>query len=105
MSTDDILRSFTYEQCKQFIGQTFQVRFEDGTIDLLLDSVHLLVEKHVSPQMLRDTFSLQFRGPGDRMLKQGMFAVYNESIGEVLPIFLVPLGREADGFLYEAVFN
>jgi hypothetical protein len=101
----DILHSFTYEQFNQFIGQTFQVRFEDGAMDLVLERVNLLMEKHVSPQMHRDAFSAHFRGPGERMLKQGTFSIYNESIGQVVPIFLVPVGREADGFIYEAVFN
>lgn len=103
----DILRSLTYETARTYLGQNFQIRFDDGTtIDLNLEEVQLLMEKHVNPRMKRDAFSLLFRGPRDLHLRQAMYPVYHDELGGPLPIFLVPLSRgESGGFLYEAVFN
>lgn len=51
----------------------------------------------------RMQFSLIFRGPADRLLPQGTYAVTHEALGEQ-ELFLVPLGRDADGVRYEAAF-
>lgn len=51
----------------------------------------------------RVQFSLVFRGPADPMLTQGTYAVTHEALGEQ-DLFLVPLGRDADGVRYEAAF-
>lgn len=49
-------------------------------------------------------FSLLFRGPTAPVLGQGMHDLDNPNLS--LPgIFLVPLGPEGDGQLYQAVFN
>ena len=50
------------------------------------------------------TFSLFFRGPLDPQLSQGTYPLECESLGS-LPLFLVPMGRNAEGMTYEAVFN
>lgn len=103
----DVLRSLTYETARTYLGNNFQIRFDDGTtIDLHLEDVTLLMEKHINPRMQRDSFSLLFRGPSNLHLQQSMYPVYHEQLGGPLPIFLVPLSRGEDGaYLYEAVFN
>ncbi|HEU4887237.1 MAG TPA: hypothetical protein VFV49_05075 [Thermoanaerobaculia bacterium] len=102
----DVLSSLTYETAKTFLGQNFQIRFDDGaTIDLTLEEVLLLMEKHVNPRMKRDTFSMQFRGPLEPGLRQGMYPTYHEQLGGPIQLFLVPLNRGENGYLYEAVFN
>lgn len=106
MSTDtDILHSFTYEQLKEYTGQRFEVRFTDGSVDLQLEEVTLLMEKHVDSRMHRDAFALHFRGARELMLGQGTYAIWHETLGGPLPIFLVPLTPDAHGSLYEAIFN
>lgn len=52
----------------------------------------------------QEQFALTFRGPRDRFLGQGTFPVAHPGLGR-FDLFLVPVGQEADGFLYEAVFN
>jgi hypothetical protein len=52
----------------------------------------------------REPFSLLFRGPAEPMLPQKSYALSNEHTGPI-EIFLVPVGRDAAGLLYEAVFN
>lgn len=51
-----------------------------------------------------ECFSLLFRGSAQRMLPQGMWKVAAPG-GETIDLFLVPVGREEDLYLYEAVFN
>lgn len=51
----------------------------------------------------RMQFSLVFRGPAEPMLPQGTYAVTHEAVGEQ-HLFLVPLGRDAEGVRYEAAF-
>jgi hypothetical protein len=100
----DVVRSLTYETAKTYIGQKFQIRFDDGaTIDLNLEHVELLMEKHINPRMKRDAFSMQFRGPMEP-LQQAIYPIHHDELGP-LSIFLVPLSRGANGYLYEAVFN
>lgn len=102
----DVLRTLTHEQASGYIGDAFQIRFDDGTtVDLRLEEVQLLTEKHVNPMMKRDAFALHFRGPREIQLKQATYPVYHEQLGGPLYVFLVPIGVNATGFEYEAVFN
>lgn len=52
----------------------------------------------------RPPFALLFRVRTRDQLPQGMFALTHERL-ERLELFLVPVGRDADGLLLEAVFN
>ena len=49
-------------------------------------------------------FSLLFRGPTEPRMAQQIFHLQHEVLGE-LDLFLVPIGKEAAGALYQAVFN
>jgi hypothetical protein len=49
-------------------------------------------------------FSVFFRGPLDYLLPQGTYHMEHKKMGTV-SLFIVPVGREQDGFRYEAVFN
>ena len=51
-----------------------------------------------------ERFSLIFRGPENYFLQQHTYPLEHEALG-LQHIFLVPVGREAGGFRYEAVFN
>ena len=52
----------------------------------------------------REQFSLFFRGPQEYLFPQATYHLEHEKMGP-MDIFIVPIGREADGFRYEAVFN
>ena len=49
-------------------------------------------------------FSLIFRAPGDAPLRQGVYRVDHDKIGSI-DLFLVPIGKDANGVEYQAVFN
>ena len=52
----------------------------------------------------RQPFSLVFRGPAKPLLPQAIYRLESDAV-EPLEIFLVPIGRDADGVTYEAIFN
>ena len=52
----------------------------------------------------RAPFSILFRGPVDRAVEQGSYALRHETMGELL-LFLVPVGADENGVRYEAIFN
>jgi hypothetical protein len=49
-------------------------------------------------------FALRFTGPLEPQLEQQTYDLIN-SDGDTLAIFLVPVARDANGMLYEAIFN
>jgi hypothetical protein len=49
-------------------------------------------------------FSVFFRGPSEYLLPQATYHMEHEKMGE-MDLFIVPVGREQEGFRYEAVFN
>jgi hypothetical protein len=61
------------------------------------------IVEHVKNES-QETFSIFFHGPPTMFMQQGLRHLKNESLGEV-SMFLVPVGQDADGFQYEAVFN
>lgn len=102
----DVLRSLTCEEARDLVGSRFQVRFDDGlTVDLQLEEVVLVMEKHVSPQMHRDAFAMHFRGPRNQQLQQGTYPIVHDTLGGPLPMFIVPIAVEQPGVLYEAIFS
>jgi hypothetical protein len=54
--------------------------------------------------MHRAPFSLLFRNTSSFLFPQQTYRMRHARLGE-LGIFLVPVARERDGFLYQAVFN
>jgi uncharacterized protein DUF6916 len=52
----------------------------------------------------RTPFALRFRGPVEPLLPQGTYRLEHASIGP-LEIFIVPLGVNAEGTRYEAIFT
>ena len=51
-----------------------------------------------------EPFSLVFRAPATFNRDQGIYELQHDGLG-ALSIFLVPIGRDATGLRYEAVFN
>ncbi len=51
-----------------------------------------------------EVFSLLFHGPVEYPLQQRIYRLQHDQLG-ILEIFLVPVGRDKEGYHYEAVFN
>ena len=79
-------------------GRIYQVDIDAGGIALTLETA---VELPPSGRSA-GSFRLEFRGPCDPILPQ---AIYRFRSGdETREIFVVPIGREEKGTLYEAIF-
>ena len=86
------------------VDTNFRIELEEsGHMDLKLVAVTpRKIEPHEQPGMER--FSAVFSGPLDFFLPQQTYHMSHPEMGE-FDVFLVAIGREADGFRYEAVYN
>lgn len=99
------LEEFTLDVVEPLVGSTFRIMQADGSpIELRLASVVPLMDKATNPRLKRKAFSIFFRGPGDTFLPQMMYTMHHETLGES-QMFIVPVGRNEEGFEYEAVFT
>lgn len=71
----------------------------DHKLDLELVELR---EGHSSPR--QEQFALTFCGPLALPLPQRMYDLQHPRLGE-FALFLVPIGKDAQGYYYEAVFN
>jgi hypothetical protein len=82
-----------------FVGESHEIVFSDGTLPVVLETVQAL------PRSTREggAFRLEWRGPAQPGLPQG---IYRFGRGERLfDMFIVPVGSDSRGMLYEAIFN
>lgn len=80
-------------------GTAFAVTGLDGVALELFEATPLDSQ---APDARR--FSLLFRGPEQPMLPQATYTLEHAVLG-ALAIFLVPIGRDATGAQYQAIFN
>ena len=79
-----------------------QFRLDAGTADAL--TLELATVSGGGDGADGRPFSVVFLGPGDPVLPQRIYRLEHIDLG-VMELFLVPIGREADGVRYEAVFG
>ena len=78
----------------------FDVQAADGhQAELVLEEVSELKQLKGS-----EHFSLLFRGPLDAQLAQGIHN-FTQAGSEPMELFIVPIGVDEKGFLYESIFN
>jgi hypothetical protein len=83
------------------VGTAFQAETDAGGVELVLADA--AGARHEPMPGARPPFTLTFRGPVRPMLPQGTYPLTHPSLGG-LDIFLVPIGADAEGVSYEAVF-
>lgn len=92
--------------CETFAGragETFDLTVGDSTVPLTLAEVTPLPARPF-PGMMRAPFSLIFRSSTPVVLPQRLYRLRNAAMG-ALDVFLVPIGRDVSGAVYQAVFN
>ena len=89
--------SKTFLECLHTAFQIHVAGHEPLTVELIEVS-----ERNTSPQL--EQFSLFFRGPASPYALQATHQMEHEKLGR-FDLFLVPLGPDALGMRYEAVFN
>ncbi len=90
----------TLDEFRPLVGQRFDVARESGNVEVILIEAAAIASPS-SPR--RKPFSLLFRGPLDSVLDQRTYPLTNGALA--LDVFLVPVGADEQGRLYEAVFN
>lgn len=102
-----MLGTLTREDFLPHVGTAFEVvgtSVPAGLTLLEARDLGLRPERLVRTGTRASAFSLRFRGPSAVLLPQQIWSLRHAVLGE-LAIFLVPIGRDEDGFLYEAIFN
>lgn len=94
----DKLTKETFEPLK---GDTFSLTHENGVIPL---SIVAVLGTGLQGHAAREQFSVHFRGPSSPVLPQRIYRIEHPQLG-ALEIFIVPIKRDGDGLIYEAVFT
>ena len=106
-----MLEKLTLEDFSKHLNHTFQIQFQtgeeeaaQGKFEAELVEVSELGEKQEDEER-RKSFSVIFRGPGEPVLSQQQICkITHDEMGQ-LDLFLVPIGPDKNGMLYEAVFT
>ena len=97
-----MLDQLTIETFQPLVGSSFWIHIEGRKIELRLTGAKKVMESEAA-RLKRNPFSLFFLAPP--LLPQQIYSVTHEALAEPLDIFLVPIGREPNGYSYEAVFT
>lgn len=85
------------------VGTAFDIDLGQNSLALTLAEARPLPESGF-PGMRRSPFSLMFRSGSQIVLPQKMYKLKNATLGS-LEMFLVPVARDKDGIVYQAIFN
>ena len=102
-----MLDELTQEDFAVQLGRSFRVFPQAGhPLDMELIEVTGLRRRGwpKDPSSGREPFSLLFRGPRKPILPQAIYRMEQAGMG-ALDLFIVPIGLDDEGLLYEAVFN
>ena len=87
------------------LKETFHVQADlPEPLAFKLIEVNKLGSKKKKGEQGRRPFSVIFRGPADRILPQRIYQVSHKKMG-TFDLFLVPVGQDAHGIQYEALFT
>jgi hypothetical protein len=97
-------RTLVFEDFADKVGEVFTVSDEGGPgIPLTLAEAEPLNPAFGLPG-IRPPFSLIFLAKDPRVLEQRIYRMEHAGLGEV-SIFIVPIGKDAKGVTYQALFN
>jgi len=90
----------SYSEAATLQGSNFQLANPQG--DSLALEVTQVKDRGSNDAV--EQFSLLLKGALNAPLQQGLYQLQHEALGNV-DWMLVPVGRDVEGYLYEAVFN
>ena len=93
----------TLQHFAPYVNETFAATMNGGEVPFVLVEARPL-QGSTAPDTMRPPFSLLFRNGSSFLFPQQLYLMRHEGMGEV-GIFLVPIAREREGFLYQAIFN
>jgi len=97
-----VLDKLTKESFEPIKGSMFTVQLGEDTTLLL--QLKVVAGNGLKGAASREQFSLHFHGPATPALVQRTYRLEHPQFG-ALEIFLVPIRKDADGMIYEAVFT
>lgn len=102
-----MLDKVTVSVFAQYLGSKFRMHVDSGSVL----EVELIEVKSLAPASQagepsggRAPFSIVFRGPRQPVLPQKIYTLEHKRL-ETFEVFLVPIGPDAEGMRYEAIFN
>lgn len=99
-----MLDQLTIDSFEPHVGSSFWLYEGTHKVELRLEKVAQVMESEAA-RLKRNAFSLFFLGPGSIYLEQKIYHIKHDAFPEPLDIFLVPVAKEAGGYVYEAVFT
>ena len=95
-----MLDILTIAHFERHAGEAFFIDNGDISVPLMLKTVKPL------GTALREGggFALTFNGPAAPLLPQSIYPLRHAMLG-TLDLFIVPVGKDKDGILYEAIFT
>jgi hypothetical protein len=98
----DMLDQLTIESFEPLVGTSFWLHDNGHKVELRLTSAARVMESEAA-RLKRTPFSLFFVAP--LLLPQKIYHVTHDAFAEPLDIFLVPVSRQGDVYMVEAVFT
>jgi hypothetical protein len=92
-----------FEFFSPHVNSTFALGLGESSVELTLTKAQKL-PVHPFPGMMREPFSLLFRSSTPVVLPQRLYPFKHEALGN-LDIFIVPIARDPQGIVYQALFN
>ena len=97
-----MLQDLTPASFEAHLGTPFRIHYGGES---LLEAVLYEVKRHEQhPGPRTEPFSVHFRSALRPSLPQSIYRMEHDAMG-TMEIFLVPIGPDAQGMRYEAVFN
>ncbi len=99
-----MLDKLTIGDFQEAVHSLFKLDAGEGQVfELELVRVTKMTERDLGKEA-RSPFSAEFRGPESPILEQRIYRLEGPPLGE-LELFLVPIGPDSKGMLYEAIFT
>jgi hypothetical protein len=102
------METLTREHFTPHVGEGFRIRLDpEHVLEIELVDVKTLGSVMAGSELQargRDAFSLYFRGPLQPILLQQIWRVEHATVGD-RDIFLVAIGPDRGGMIYEAIFT
>ncbi|WP_244557916.1 DUF6916 family protein [Rhizobium hainanense] len=98
-----VMVTVTLNHFARCVGEGFEIDMGAASLVLTLIEARPLPERGFKG-MMRAPFALLFRSMSKVLLPQQIYRLKNATLG-ILDIFLVPVARDKDGIIYQAIFN
>lgn len=99
---DILLGQLTFETFNKQLNSQFRVLVDSANTTQIELIEALQSDSAANPP--QEIFSLLFRGPASPKLSQRTYCFEHDELGR-FDLFIVPVGQNQSGMLYQAVFN